>query len=91
MVAGQLYSHLSAKAFSMDSSAAGSEFYISVPNALNRKARLREDGSFTYEYKYGRQAGDIQEYVKVVPVQPHHPFREISCRAWQIRFPPSLT
>jgi len=67
VVAGQLYSHLSAKGLLNGSAATGSEFYISVPNALNSRARLRDDGSFTYEYKYGRQAGDIQEYVKVVP------------------------
>ncbi|MDZ7634411.1 MAG: hypothetical protein U5L72_08240 [Bacteroidales bacterium] len=67
VVADQLYSHLSAKGLLNDSPAAGSEFFISVPNTLNRKARLREDGSFTYEYKYGRQPGDIREYVKVVP------------------------
>lgn len=67
VVAGQLYSHLSDRGLLNGSATAGSEFYISVPNALNRKARLREDGSFTYEYKYGRHPGDIQEYVKVVP------------------------
>jgi glutamate racemase len=24
-------------------------------------------GRFTYDYKYGRNAGEIQEYVKIVP------------------------
>jgi hypothetical protein len=45
----------------------GNEFYVSVPNLRNSGVRLREDGSFTYDYKYGRTAGDIQEYVRAVP------------------------
>lgn len=44
-----------------------SEFYISVPNSKNAKAQLDEEGRFTYDYKYGRNAGELQEYVKVVP------------------------
>ncbi len=44
-----------------------SEFYISVPNALNKNVLLDTLGNFTYEYKYGRNAGSIQEYVKQVP------------------------
>lgn len=67
VVADQLFSHLSGKGLLSNTGNAQSEFYISVPNVLNSKVLLREDGSFTYEYKYGRQAGDIQEYVKVVP------------------------
>jgi len=44
-----------------------SEFYISVPNTLNKNVLLDTLGNFTYEYKYGRNAGSIQEYVKQVP------------------------
>lgn len=44
-----------------------SEFYISVPNTSNPNAQVDEQGRFTYDYKYGRNAGEIQEYVKVVP------------------------
>jgi len=44
-----------------------SEFYISVPNALNTNVKTEADGRFTYDYKYGRTAGQLQEYVKVVP------------------------
>lgn len=43
-----------------------SEFYISVPNVLNNNVELDSLGNFTYEYKYGRDAGEIQEYVKQV-------------------------
>lgn len=44
-----------------------SEFYISVPNTTNKLVELDKEGRFTYDYKYGRNAGEIQEYVKVVP------------------------
>jgi glutamate racemase len=44
-----------------------SEFYISVANTENPKVIVNENGNFPYEYKYGRIAGEIQEYVKVVP------------------------
>jgi glutamate racemase len=44
-----------------------SEFYISVPNTLNENVELDSLKNFTYEYKYGRDAGYIQEYVKRVP------------------------
>ncbi|HZH54066.1 MAG TPA: aspartate/glutamate racemase family protein [Sphingobacteriaceae bacterium] len=44
-----------------------SEFFISVPNVQNSGVQLDEAGRFTYDYKYGRNAGEIQEYVRVVP------------------------
>ena len=44
-----------------------SEFYISVPNVQDKNIKLDSLGNFTYEYKYGRTAGIIQEYVKQVP------------------------
>ena len=40
---------------------------MSVPNLLNDGVMLDSSGWFTYEYKYGRSAGFIQEYVKRVP------------------------
>jgi glutamate racemase len=43
------------------------EFYISIPNARNPNVQLDANRRFTYEYKYGRKAGEIQEYVRVVP------------------------
>lgn len=45
----------------------GSEFFISVPNPYNPVVKTDNRGRFTYDYKYGRNAGEIQEYVKVVP------------------------
>lgn len=44
-----------------------SEFYISVPNLANSNVKADAEGRFTYDYKYGRNAGEIQQYVKVVP------------------------
>jgi hypothetical protein len=45
------------------------EFYISVPNASLAGANFADGGGFTYEYKYGRAAGNFElEYVKRVPV-----------------------
>lgn len=79
VVAGQLYEHLaSRKLLNREGAGAdtagsghvageGSEFYVSVPNLRNRNVKLLDDGAFTYEYKYGRTAGDIQEYVRAVP------------------------
>ncbi len=67
VVADQLCSHLSEKGLLNSSPDRVSEFYISVPNAPNKNVELRDDGTFTYEYKYGRSAGEIQEYVRVVP------------------------
>ncbi|NGM61312.1 Asp/Glu/hydantoin racemase [Sphingobacterium sp. SGG-5] len=46
---------------------ANSEFFISVPNTSNKNVQLDSMGRFTYDYKYGRNAGEIQEYVKSVP------------------------
>ena len=66
-VAGQLHELLAGHDISGNNSHVDSEFYISVPNVTNNHVELREDGSFTYGYKYGRRAGNIQEYVKRVP------------------------
>ena len=70
VVASQLYDHLAANNLlnpGNDRRGSRNEFYVSVPNLRNSNVRLRKDGSFTYEYKYGRTAGDLQEYVRMVP------------------------
>lgn len=43
------------------------KFYISVPNTSLPEVQLQPDGWFTYQYKYGRFAGENKEYIKVVP------------------------
>ena len=67
VVAGQLYQHLLEKELLNSSGNITGEFYVTVPNINNKNVILNEDGSFTYEYKYGRRAGELQEYVKCVP------------------------
>lgn len=52
-------------------------FYISVPNSLNPDIRTDAGGAFTHAYKYGRKAGEIQQYVKVVPFSQHNMQSEI--------------
>jgi glutamate racemase len=65
--AKELYEYLSANNLFCDNELNNSEFYISVPNVLNKNVKLDSLDNFTYEYKYGRTAGIIQEYVKQVP------------------------
>ena len=45
-----------------------SEFYISIPNKMNPEVNTDAPGNFAYDYKYGRTAGHIQQYVKRVPI-----------------------
>lgn len=68
--ARELYAYLDeSDSFSQKNDWLKSSLYVSVPNIHNPSVILRgEDSfSFTYEYKYGRVAGDVQEYVKVIP------------------------
>ncbi len=44
-----------------------SRFFISVPNLDNPNVKLADSLNFTHAYKYGRRAGEIQQYVKRVP------------------------
>lgn len=66
-VANQLYELLASEQLLHEGNGNGCEFYISVPNLRNSHVKIRDDGSFTYDYKYGRKAGEVREYVKVVP------------------------
>lgn len=66
--AKELYDYLNQKSlFNPSGNITDSEFYISVANKDNKSAKLNSEGQFTYDYKYGRNVGEIQEYVKVVP------------------------
>jgi len=66
--AKELYDYLNQeKIFNANGNINDSEFYISVANKDNKKNIINEEGRFPYEYKYGRNADEIQEYVKVVP------------------------
>lgn len=66
--AKELYEYLNKeKLFNPNGNIKDSEFYISVANKDNSNTKIDENGRFPYEYKYGRKANEIQEYVKVVP------------------------
>jgi len=66
--AKELYEYLNQHSFfNLDGDIKESEFYISIPNKDNQHVLLDQAGRFPYDYKYGRTAGEIQEYVKVVP------------------------
>ena len=65
--AKELYNYLNNSNLFGENDLSESEFYISVPNTLNKDVKLDSLNNFTYEYKYGRTAGVIQEYVKQVP------------------------
>jgi glutamate racemase len=65
--AKELYEYLNENNLFAEETLNKSEFYISVPNVVNKNVESDSTGSFTYEYKYGREAGVIQEYVKQVP------------------------
>tara|TARA_B110000967_G_scaffold166722_1_gene174909 strand:+ start:13036 stop:14565 length:1530 start_codon:yes stop_codon:yes gene_type:complete len=66
--AKELYEYLKLeKRFNLNGNIKNSEFYISVANKDNTNNVIDKDGRFPYAYKYGRNANEIQEYVKVVP------------------------
>jgi glutamate racemase len=65
--AKELYEYLDSNNLFADETQSKSEFYISVPNSENKNIETDPAGNFTYEYKYGRESGIIQEYVKQVP------------------------
>jgi len=44
------------------------DFYISIPNLKNTQVVTEANGQrFTYDYKYGRNAGSNQEFIQTVP------------------------
>lgn len=66
--ARELYAHLDAQdMFNAHGSMQDSEFYISVANTENKQVQTDASNNFTYDYKYGRQVHDVQEYTKIVP------------------------
>ena len=77
-VAKELYEVLESKQqLNKEGNIEHSEFFISVPNVDNEAVRVNEERHFTYEYKYGRNAGEVQEYVKVVPFSKQNISNEV--------------
>ena len=65
--AKELFEHLTRESLLNQSDMKLSEFYISVPNTSNANTQLEAPGIFSYDYKYSRNAGELQEYVKRAP------------------------
>jgi len=65
--AKELYVYLDKNHLFNNGNLSNSQFFISVPNLSNKNIRLKDSLNFTYAYKYGRKAGEIQQYVKRVP------------------------
>lgn len=66
-VAAELYAYLKEEnLLNKSKKTAESEFYITVPNTDNKEVKT-ENSNFPYDYKYGRNAGEIQQYTKTVP------------------------
>ncbi|MFC2083925.1 glutamate racemase [Bacteroidota bacterium] len=65
--AKELYEYLHKKNMFNNDNILNSEFYISIPNPSNTNNVFDGKENFTYDYKYGRKAGLVQEYVKRVP------------------------
>lgn len=66
-VAAELYAYLKEeKLLNTNKNNPASEFYITVPNTDNPQVKS-ENSNFPYDYKYGRSAGEIQQYTKTVP------------------------
>ncbi len=65
--AKELYVYLNKNNLFNNGKLSNSQFYISVPNLDNPNIKLADSLNFTYAYKYGRKAGEIQQYVKRVP------------------------
>jgi glutamate racemase len=76
----ELYEHLKLSDQVNHQDLPRSEFYISIPNDANPDIRTDSSRNFTYEYKYGRNVGEIQEYVKRVPFNSTNLSPEISSR-----------
>ncbi len=47
---------------------ASGEFFITVPCRENTQLKLDETGWFTYDYKYGRSAGQVESDYRAVPI-----------------------
>ncbi len=65
--AKELYAYLNSHHLFNNGKLSDSRFFISVPNLDNKNIQLTDSLNFTHAYKYGRKAGQIQQYVKRVP------------------------
>lgn len=66
------------------------QFYITIPNTNTPKNALQPDGWFTYDYKYGRIAGENKMYVQYVPFDTKN-ISEASYSRFKMVLPKSYT
>ena len=79
--AKELYDYLKKeKLFNSNGNINNSEFYISVPNKDNANNKIDNNGRFPYNFKYGRNANKIQEYIKIVPFSRNNISSDIMLR-----------
>jgi glutamate racemase len=76
----ELYEYLSNNNMFNEGDIFDSEFYISTANPGNKNNEIDSSGNFFYEYKYGREEGFIQEYVKSIPFSANSINDEIAGR-----------
>ena len=65
--AKEAYVEMRKRSLSQPNQPGKSLFFITVPNTTLAEVQLQSDGWFTYDYKYGRQAGERKNYVQYVP------------------------
>lgn len=80
--ARELYSYLyNQKLQNPSGSLENSEFYISVPNPEVKGVQLEANGGrFTYDYKYGRSAGQDLAYVRNTPFSKANISEDVAAR-----------
>jgi len=78
--AKELYKYLLDEQLFNNGNISNSEFYISVPNFLNKNIIVDKNSNFEYDYKYGREVNNIQEYVKRVPFNSMNIAKSVSGR-----------
>ena len=66
-LAGELYDSLATTERFGNNDLSQSRFFLSVPNQINPNIQTESPLEFTYEYKYGRNTGSDEEYVRRIP------------------------
>jgi hypothetical protein len=80
------YLALNANKLSNTTGVSANQFYITIPNMQLAEVKLQPDGWFTYDYKYGRKAGENKDYVQFVPFD-HKNISDASYARFQLVLP----
>jgi glutamate racemase len=84
--AKEAYLALNANKLTNSTGVKANQFYITIPNAQLAEVKLQPDGWFTYDYKYGRKAGENKDYVQFVPFD-HKNISDASYARFQLVLP----